>query len=122
MSNAARALASLDMPEREQPISERFRLAGEAWADANAAATLLEELKTTSLQKMKSDLIAEKGPMADNAAERIVKSSPEWEVYIKDMCAKRALADRLKIQVEYWRMRYGEWNSKEANARVERRM
>ena len=121
LSNADRAIAS-DMPEREIPISERFRMAGEAWVDAHSAAYIMEELKTTTLQKLKSKLIAERGPMADNQAERLAKSLPEWEQYIKDMCANRAKADRAKVQMKYWEMRYGEWNSREANARVERRM
>lgn len=125
MSNADRALARShvrEMPASEMPISEQFRIAGDLWADAHAAATLREELKSVNLQKFKTDLITELGPMPDNRAERIVKASPKWEEYIRAMCADRAKADRLKVQMEYWKMRYGEWNSKEANARVERRL
>jgi hypothetical protein len=65
------------LPESERPLSEQFRLVAVEYADAEAAASLLEELKTTTLEAMKTKLIAANGDMADNKAERLVKSFDE---------------------------------------------
>ena len=125
MSNSDRALARLaphQLPDREQPLSEQFRIVGLQWHDAHAAASLMEEMKTTTLEKMKTTLIQERGDMPDNRAERIVKASPDWEKYIRDMCAHRAKATKLKLQLDYIEMRRWEQSSVEATARVERRL
>lgn len=111
-----------EVPESERPISEQFRIVALQYADADAAASLLEELKSVNLEKFKSSLIAEKGEMADNKAERMVKASPEWEQYIRNMCAHRARATKLRLQLEYLRICHSEWQSSEANARAERRL
>jgi hypothetical protein len=41
-----RPLRQKEMPEEERPLSEQFRLVALAWCDADAAASLREELKT----------------------------------------------------------------------------
>lgn len=93
-----------DMPEHERSIVEQFRIVALQYVDADGAANLMEELKTTTLEKMKSSLIAELGEMADNKAERMVKSGEAWTAYIKDMVAARTKANKLKLQLEYLRM------------------
>jgi len=134
----ARPINQKTIPEREQPISERFRLAGEAWADADGAASLLEELKTTVLEQRKTKVIEEHfqshlaaapegelvsiKEMPENKAERIVKADPEWETYIRQMCAARAHAGKLRVKMEAIRMEFSEWQSKDANARQEQKM
>lgn len=125
MSTSARALAaSSQIPEADRPISEQYRLIGLQWVDAEAAAKLHEELKTHTLSKMKRDLITKSGEsdMADNKAERIVRSSPEWETYIREMCRLRAIADKLKVQKDSLRMRHSEWIGYNADARQEMKM
>jgi hypothetical protein len=111
-----------EMPERERPISEQFRLVALSFVDAEAAADLREEMKTTTLEQMKTAIIEREGPMADNRAERLAKSSQDWIDYIKAMCADRANANKLKYQLEYIRMRFNEWQSHEATARHESRL
>lgn len=124
MSNAERALKAYvkEMPPKEQPISEQFRIVAKQWVDADAAASLMEELKTTTLEKMKNDLIARDGPMPDNTATRLAKCDAAWEQYVREMCKHRADANRLKVQMEYIRMKHSEWQSAEATARAERRL
>lgn len=122
MSTAARAIKAADLPAKEQPISEQFRIVAKQWVDADAAASLMEELKTTTLEKMKNDLIERDGPMPDNTATRLAKCHPDWEQYLRDMCKHRADANRLKVQMEYIRMKHSEWQSAEATARAERRL
>lgn len=120
MTTSQRAISEL--PEREQPISEQFRIVAKKWVDADSAASLLEELKTTTLEKMKSRIVDEEGPMADNRAERQAKCDPEWEKYLRGMCSHRATANKLKVQMEYLRMKFNEWQSMEASVRAEMRL
>lgn len=123
MKTSERAIAASQMPKNEQSISELFRLAGEAHADLEAAANLQEELKTTTLQQWKNEVVIEHGgKLPDSHAERIVKAQPRWEAYIRKMCEDRAKANKAKVMMEFYRMRYGEWNSREANQRTEHRM
>lgn len=98
--------------------AEQYRLLGEDWVDKDAAASLLEETKTTFLNRRKSDL----GDIADNKAERIVKSSPEWEDYVTKMVEARRIANLAKIHLEVVRMRYFKEQGENANARTEMRM
>lgn len=120
MSNSAHAASYIKtMPESEQPLSEQYRVASEEYGDVNAAASLREELKTTTLEQMKTAVIREHGEMADNKAERIVKSSPEWEEYIRAMCTDRARADKLKMRMEYIRIKFQERMDANATNRKE---
>ena len=123
MSTSERASASIrQMPERDQPISESFRLTAREYADADAAASLLEELKSVTLEKLKSELIAEKGDMPDNKAERMVKASRAWEEYVRNMCVQRARATKLRLKLEWTRMKFSEWQALDATARAEMRL
>lgn len=130
MTISARAMGNVQapggkpsaLPKNDQPISEQFRVVAKQWVDADAAASLMEELKTTTLEKIKSDLISRDGPMADNTATRLAKCSEDWEEYLREMCANRATANRLKVQLEYLRMKFSEWQSAAATARAEMRL
>lgn len=111
-----------ELPERDKPIAERFRIVALQYCDADAAASLMEELKTTTLAKMKADLIALEGAMADNKAEMKVKASSDWEQYVEKMCANRAKATKLKLQLEYLRMLDKKEDREAWAARTEMRM
>lgn len=100
------------------PISEQYRLAAMEWADLDNSARMLEEGKTTFLAQRKAAL----GDIADNKAEKEVKSSDEWANYIKAMVRAKTQANKARIELEYLKMRFAEWNSAEANARSERKL
>ena len=97
-----------------QPLSEQFRHAAETWADAEAAASLLEESKSAVLARR----MAELGDVPVNRAERDIKASPEWSDYIGQMCKARAEANLAKVQVEYLRVKIQEWQSEAADERL----
>lgn len=118
MSNAARALASLDMPERERPLSEQYRIVAKEWVDLDGAARLLEECKTATLSTMMKRL----GDKPAAHAERDVRASPEWMDYLEKMVKARTAANLKKVQLEFIRMKQQEWIAADANARVERRL
>ncbi len=118
----ARPLKFKEIREDDRLLSEQFRLAGEAWAEADGAANLLENLKSVTLDQRKAKLILERGDMPDNKAERIAKSDPEWEEYIREMVRLRMNANKLKVAMEVLRYRFSEWQSRDANQRHEARL
>lgn len=110
----------MDIKEQfsNQLISEQFRLVAKAWVEADGAARLLEETKTAVLAQW----VKSHGDMAVNAAEREVKSSPQWEEFIDKMVQARTQANLKKVQMEYIRMKAMEHQSLEASKRAEMRL
>lgn len=107
-----------EMPARDRPISEEFRLVAKAWVDAEAAAALLEDTKSAVL----AEKMAALGDMAVNRAELTVKASAEWREHLEAICNARREANLRKVQMEYVRMKFAEWQASDANQRHERRM
>lgn len=105
-------------PSSNLPWSEQFRIVSKDWVDAEAAASLLEDTKSAFLAQK----IAELGDMPVNRAEATVKASPEWVDYVRKMIDARKAANRRKVQLEYLRMKFTEWNSAEASQRAEMRL
>lgn len=100
------------------PLSEQFRIVAKKWVDAEAAATILEDTKSAVL----AERITALGDMAVNRAEATVKASPEWREHITAIVNARKEANQLKVQMEYIRMRSGEWQSAEATKRAEMKL
>jgi hypothetical protein len=107
-------MAALD----NRPLSEIFREAGESWAEKEFAAQLLEDTKSAVMAQRQTEL----GDIPVNRAEQIVKASPEWVEHIEKIAVARCEANMAKINMEVVRMKYGEWNSREANVRQELKM
>lgn len=108
----------MNAPSANLPWSEQFRIVAKQWVDADAAADILEQLKSATL----SQLITELGDMPVNRAEAKVKSDTEWQSYIRNMVEARQKANKLKVQMEYLRMKFSEWQSHEATKRTEARL
>lgn len=104
--------------DSDLPLSEQYRIVAKKWVDADAAASLLEETKSSFLAQMMSD----QGDMPVSRAEMNVKASEEWRDYIKSMVEARQKASLLKVQLEYIRMRFQEWNSVTATKRAEMKL
>tara|TARA_R110000868_G_C10851179_1_gene760839 strand:- start:1028 stop:1405 length:378 start_codon:yes stop_codon:yes gene_type:complete len=117
ISERARAGVA-EMPERERPISEQFRIVARAWVEADKAANILEESKSATLSQM----MLKEGDVPVSKAEMRVKGSAEWQAYLDKMVAARADANLRKVQMEFIRMQFSEWQSSDANARRERQM
>ncbi|NBX51353.1 hypothetical protein EBT25_15865 [bacterium] len=105
--------------DNERPISEEYRIIAKKWVDADAAASLLEETKSSVLARYMTDLV---GDMSVSKAEMIVKASDEWREFITNMVNARKEASKLKVQLEYIRMKFSEWQSFEASKRAEMRL
>ncbi len=98
--------------------SEQYRIAGERWSDLEAAAQLLEDSKSAILAQW----CAELGDLPVNRAEQVIKASPKWRQHIAIIVEARKEANKAKIQLEYTRMKFAEWNSAEANRRAEMKL
>ncbi len=101
-----------------RPLSEQAYEAGLDYSDKNAAASLLEDLKSSVLSRMMAAL----GEMAVNKAEMKVKASGEWVDHVKIVVEARRVSDNAKFRHEYLRARFQEWQSEQANARTEARL
>lgn len=100
------------------PLSEQFRIIAKKWVDADAAANILEESKSAFLSKKMADL----GDMPVSKAEMNVKASTDWSGYIAEMVEARKQAALLKVQLEYIRMQFSEWQSHAATRRAEMKL
>lgn len=131
-SISQRALQTRDMPERERPISERFRLAGDEWVEAKFKRDKIKGLKNTMLERMKRDLVEQSDrdradglrqkSLTNAEAERLVEMSTEWEQYILGLAEAERDTESAWIKCQELEMAFGEWQSREANARKERQM
>ena len=104
------------------PISEQFRIVAKKWVEADKAASLMEETKSSVLSEMINGVISYNIDMPYNKAELSAKSNPEYKEFITTMVEFRSKANLLKVQMEYLRMQFQEWSSHEANARAEKRL
>ena len=98
--------------------ADKYRYAGEDWADKESAAALLEDLKSSVLSQRAAAL----GDMAVNRAEQIVKMGQDWQDYIREMITARKAANIAKIELEALKMQFNEEQSKQANLRAEMRL
>lgn len=108
----------MDIRDSNSPISEKYRLISKEWVEADSAARLLEETKTAVLaQRMKA-----LGDMPAAHSEREVKASAEWSDFIAKMVKARTAANLKKVQLEYIRMQFNEYQSFEATKRAEMKL
>ena len=108
--------------QHNYPISEQFRIVAKKWVEADKAASLMEETKSSVLSEMINSVISYNIDMPYNKAELSAKSNPEYKEFISTMVEFRSKANLLKVQMEYLRMKFQEWSSHEANARAEKRL
>jgi hypothetical protein len=100
------------------PWSEQYRIVSKQWVDADAAASILEDTKSAVM----AERVVALGDMAVNKAEATVKASPEWRQHVEAVVNARRAANRLKVQLEYLRMKFNEWQSEAATKRAEMKL
>ena len=119
MSISERASAGIrQLPEREQPVSEQFRVIAKQWVELDGAARFLEDTASA----VKSQMMKRLGDVPAAHAKRDVEASPEWLDHIRKTVSARTAANTKKVHMEFLRMRFSEWQSAEANSRAERRL
>jgi hypothetical protein len=114
----------MNLPESDsnQAWSEQWRVRALEHADADNAAMILEESKSVVFSQMLSSVMIGNPSLAVNRAEIDVKSSKGWKRFIEDMVKARHVANQLRVERDYLRMKFQEWISSDANARAERRL
>lgn len=101
-----------------EPFSEQWRIAAEEWVDADAAARALEETKTAVFAQK----VLGQGDIPVNRAEANVRGSREWHDYLKKIVDAKTHANKLRVRVDYLKMRYFEEQGAEASKRAEMRL
>jgi hypothetical protein len=110
-----------DLPEHEQPLSERYRLAGKAWREVQARATDYKENKDIVFSEMVMEVIKREG-VPVNRAERIVKASRPWKEFIEKLVDASNEAGDLRIELKALEIEAEEIKQRNINAARERRM
>lgn len=96
------------------PLSEQWYEAASKWAELEGAATMLEETKSAVLAQYMSRC----GDVAVSKAEMQVKASPQWEDHVKKIVKARTAANQAKVQMEFLKMKFWEWQSSSATERT----
>lgn len=115
------ALAQQFDPHR---LTEEVIKLGEAWADQDAAASILEETKKTMLAKLATEYIELSAPktLSASAAELRALSDPRYETHLQMMVKSRQEANRLRVRYDMGRMKLELMRSLQATIRNEMRM
>lgn len=102
-----------------KPLSQQFFEAAQEWVELEAAASMMEDCKSAVLAQA---IVAQGPDIAVNRAETTAKAAPDWKAYCSETVEKRKASNLAKVKMEYMKMRFNEWTSTEANARVEARL
>lgn len=86
----------MSAPVDPRTLTDRLIEAGEAWADLNAAADLLEETKGALLAK----LAAERFDMPAWKAEAEAKAHPDYVAHVEKMVKARQAANRARVRYD----------------------
>lgn len=100
-------------------LTERYRKVAKEFAEAHAAASIMEESKTLCLAERMNKL---DDGLSMAKREMMVKASPEWRDYIKSMVDLRTQANLKKAELEWIKMRFQETMSEQATLRAETRL
>ncbi len=119
MTISERARAGVtDMPERERPISEEYRIASKEAVRLKSIARLAEDLKPSKF----AELMQGHNDIAVSRAEIAVRASTEWKEHVASVVAAIEAADYAHKRVKWIEMRFQEWVMQQAGARHERQM
>lgn len=119
-----RALGIREVPEKDRPVSEVFRLQGEAWAEAAHDALINKLLKDTFFERLRQSIYDEQieagNKISMNEAGRIATMSSEYEGYLRNLAAKKLEEDRAWVKRKSVEFGFDDLQNRDANARRER--
>lgn len=96
-------------------VYEKFRLAGESWADKESAASLLEETR----KAVRSQIMTAFGDMSVNKAEMLAEADPAYSEHLHKMVEARRIANTAKVNYDAIRVWVDMVRSAEASKRAE---
>ena len=88
-----------DLQEHERPLAERYRLAAGAWRKADRLAKDYKENKEAVLSRMVMEAMKQDPALATNKAERMVKGSEAWRIFLGKLIEAINEASDLKIEM-----------------------
>ena len=106
-------------PDINNDIAEMIRVAGEDWAEKDAACYLLHESKTAVLAKQVNDYIDATPGTAYNRAESSVKGSRRWFDHLESMSEARKQANLARIRYDALRAQLNVWQTRNQMKRAE---
>lgn len=89
-----------DIQEHERPLAERYRLAATAWRKADRLAKDYKENKEAVLSRMVMEAVRQDSTLATNKAERMVKASETWRIFLDKLVTAVNDAADLKIELK----------------------
>ena len=101
-----------------QELHERLRLAGEEWAEADYAASLLEETKKSVLSQEMQRFAG----LSNAAAEAKAMGSDVYLNHIREMSAARREANKARVRYDSAKMFVELLRTQEATKRAEMRL
>lgn len=105
---------------RNEPLSQQFYECGLKHADLHAAASLLEETKSTVLAQLALSHTAQGVSVAKS--ELMAKADPVLEQHIKKMVEARRAANKAKVEMEFLKIKHWESQSQQATERTQARL
>jgi len=96
-------------------VYERFRLAGENWANAEHAAQLLEETR----KAVRAQIMTAFGDMSVNKAEMLAEADPGYFEHLQKMVDARRDANKARVNYDAIRAWVELVRSAEASKRAE---
>lgn len=110
------------LPDSERPIEEQWRIAAGLWVEADELARAYDERKSIYIAEQKNALCKFDAKLSDAAAERRVRASEKYEDFITQMVEAKTKANKLRVQMDYLKMKHEKWRSLNAKNRHERDM
>lgn len=112
-----------DLPARERPLSEQYRIVAKAFAEAYGDASYLRNTRTGELAKMVKRIMGQSNEKMSNAkAEMEAKASDHWFDFNLKLAKAEERVEVLRAQKKYLEMLQWEHTDANANIRAEKRM
>lgn len=105
---------------RNIPLSQQFYECGLKHADLHAAASLLEETKSTVQAQLALRHTAQ--GVSVSKSELMAKADPLMEQHINNMVEARKAANKAKVEMEFLRIKHWENQSEQATERLQARI
>lgn len=112
-----------EMPQRERPLSEQFRIVAKQYAEAVGKHNLKENTRTGQLARLTKLIMERSNEKISRAeAEFQARASDEWFQFNMELAELKERVEVLRAQKRYIEFVQWERTDVNANARAERKM
>lgn len=125
-SISQRALGITEMPEKERPVAEVFRLKAEEWAEADARAYFADKMRDTVYERLRQTMfdqaVAEGKKISLNEAGRLVTMSEAWESHLHKVAKARQQANQLWGERKAIEIAHEDVKNRDSNVRHDKQL